>query len=186
MQWLSNGHWLFFFFFFNLFLIFYYAVFFAVPGLQRRKEEFQRYMREKLSVGKSNFRKLLQETRIITHKSRRLCEKSEHHFKEITEILKVSWNLRSVHHWHFVPKCRPFVCFPHVCLLIVYSCFFLLSSHPPLSLFDICTILPPFFFYSKFTRAHTLYISTCMRTHTHTHTHCQVPSSMKISQDIGK
>ncbi|XP_065185202.1 transcription elongation regulator 1-like [Sycon ciliatum] len=50
------------------------------PG---RKEEFQRFLRDKTSSARDAYRKLLQETRVVTHKSRELWHSSESYQKEI-------------------------------------------------------------------------------------------------------
>ncbi|ELT91022.1 hypothetical protein CAPTEDRAFT_223762 [Capitella teleta] len=55
---------------------------------RKREAEFNIYMHEKLLLAKSDFRELLKETKLITHKSRKLLEESDQHFKDIENVLQ--------------------------------------------------------------------------------------------------
>ena len=52
--------------------------------------EYDKFQRDKLVTAKSEYRELLQETKILTHKSRDLVRESDRHYKDIIDILKVS------------------------------------------------------------------------------------------------
>lgn len=52
------------------------------------EKEFREYIRDKTNLAKSNFKELLQECKLITHKSFDLYMENRNHLKEIEEILK--------------------------------------------------------------------------------------------------
>jgi len=51
--------------------------------------EYDKFQRDKLVTAKSEYRELLQETKILTHKSRDLVRESDRHYKDVIDILKV-------------------------------------------------------------------------------------------------
>lgn len=53
-----------------------------------REEEFNQYSTAKYQKAKQDFRDLLKETKIITHKSRSLIEDSDQHLRDIEKILQ--------------------------------------------------------------------------------------------------
>ena len=57
--------------------------------LQKREVEYDKYLRDKLNVAKNEFRSLLKETKLITHKSAVLVRESGRHYKDIIDVLKV-------------------------------------------------------------------------------------------------
>lgn len=57
--------------------------------LQKREVEYDKYQMDKLAEAKAEFRILLRETKLITHKSRDLVNESERHYKDIITVLKV-------------------------------------------------------------------------------------------------
>ncbi|XP_023714864.1 transcription elongation regulator 1 isoform X3 [Cryptotermes secundus] len=52
------------------------------------EREFKEYIKDKLVAAKADFRELLQETKLINHKSLKLVQENEQHIREIEEILK--------------------------------------------------------------------------------------------------
>ncbi|XKL64051.1 hypothetical protein PGB90_004137 [Kerria lacca] len=52
------------------------------------EKEFKEYMKDKLVAIKTDFRELLQETKLITHKSFSMVKENENYLKEIEDILK--------------------------------------------------------------------------------------------------
>ncbi|XP_065216790.1 transcription elongation regulator 1 [Planococcus citri] len=52
------------------------------------EKEFKEYIKDKLVTIKSDFRELLQETKLITHKTYSVVKENENHLKEIEDILK--------------------------------------------------------------------------------------------------
>ncbi|XP_066150090.1 transcription elongation regulator 1 [Euwallacea fornicatus] len=54
----------------------------------RCEREFKDYLKDKLITAKSQFRELLQETKLITHKSLTLLRENQNHMQEIEDILK--------------------------------------------------------------------------------------------------
>ncbi|KAJ9595282.1 hypothetical protein L9F63_027332 [Diploptera punctata] len=52
------------------------------------EREFKEYIKDKLVPAKADFRELLQETKLINHKSLKLVQENEQHIHEIEEILK--------------------------------------------------------------------------------------------------
>ncbi|XP_002156237.3 transcription elongation regulator 1 isoform X1 [Hydra vulgaris] len=52
-----------------------------------REEEFEAYLRERVTAARTDFRELLRETKLITYKSKNLCEETNH-MRDIHEILK--------------------------------------------------------------------------------------------------
>lgn len=52
------------------------------------EREFRDYVRDKTNAARSNFKELLQECKLITHKSFDLYNENHNHLKEIEEILK--------------------------------------------------------------------------------------------------
>lgn len=55
---------------------------------ERCEREFRDYIKDKLVAAKGNFKELLQETKLITHKSLSQLRENENHMLEIEEILK--------------------------------------------------------------------------------------------------
>lgn len=55
---------------------------------ERCEREFKDYLKDKLVLAKSNFKELLQETKLITHKSLSSLRENQGHMAEIEEILK--------------------------------------------------------------------------------------------------
>jgi hypothetical protein len=52
------------------------------------EREFRDYMRDKAATARSAFKELLQECKLITHKSYDTYKENSNHLKEIEEILK--------------------------------------------------------------------------------------------------
>ncbi|CAG2068723.1 unnamed protein product, partial [Timema podura] len=52
------------------------------------EREFKEYIKDKLVGTKTDFRELLQETKLIGHKTLKLVQENENHMHEIEEILK--------------------------------------------------------------------------------------------------
>ncbi|KAK9509007.1 hypothetical protein O3M35_006424 [Rhynocoris fuscipes] len=52
------------------------------------EREFKEYIKDKLVAAKTDLRELLQETKLITHKSNALVEENESHMREIEEMLE--------------------------------------------------------------------------------------------------
>lgn len=52
------------------------------------EREFREYLRDKINDARTNFKELLQECKLITHKSMDLYSENQNHLKEIEEILK--------------------------------------------------------------------------------------------------
>jgi len=67
----------------NLFLSIY--SFFLLLKCER---EFKDYLKDKLITAKTQFKELLQETKLITHKSLTLLRENQNHMQEIEDILK--------------------------------------------------------------------------------------------------
>ena len=57
--------------------------------MQKREVEYDKYQRDKMSIAKNEFRSLLKETKIISHKSLEMVKESGRHFKDIIDVLKV-------------------------------------------------------------------------------------------------
>ncbi|GJQ77096.1 hypothetical protein Trydic_g23667 [Trypoxylus dichotomus] len=55
---------------------------------ERCEREFKDYLRDKLMAAKTQFKELLQETKLITHKSLSILRENQGHMQEIEEILK--------------------------------------------------------------------------------------------------
>ncbi|KAK9709199.1 FF domain [Popillia japonica] len=55
---------------------------------ERCEREFKDYLRDKLMAAKTQFKELLQETKLITHKSLSILRENQSHMQEIEEILK--------------------------------------------------------------------------------------------------
>nr|XP_022904284.1 transcription elongation regulator 1 [Onthophagus taurus] len=55
---------------------------------ERCEREFKDYLRDKLMTAKTQFKELLQETKLITHKSLTTVRENQGHMQEIEEILK--------------------------------------------------------------------------------------------------
>ena len=52
------------------------------------EKEFKEWLKDRVSLARSNYRQLLQETKIITHKSLQMIKDKEgNHMEEIEEIL---------------------------------------------------------------------------------------------------
>lgn len=52
------------------------------------EREFKDYLKDKLIVAKTQFKELLQETKLITHKSLQTLRENQAHMQEIEDILK--------------------------------------------------------------------------------------------------
>lgn len=52
------------------------------------EREFNEYMKERLSIAKSDFKELLKETKLLTHKTKKMIEESEQHLQDIISILQ--------------------------------------------------------------------------------------------------
>lgn len=55
---------------------------------ERCEREFKDYLKDKLITAKTQFKELLQETKLITHKSLTLLRENQNHMQEIEDILK--------------------------------------------------------------------------------------------------
>merc|ERR1719354_239302 len=55
---------------------------------ESREEEFDAYMKEKITSARAEFRDLLQECKLITYKSKKMADDNPNHLKDITETLK--------------------------------------------------------------------------------------------------
>ncbi|KAF5276039.1 hypothetical protein FQA39_LY00835 [Lamprigera yunnana] len=55
---------------------------------ERCEREFKDYLKDKMIAAKGEFKELLQETKLITHKSLATLRENEHHMPEIEDILK--------------------------------------------------------------------------------------------------
>ncbi|XP_048523835.1 transcription elongation regulator 1-like [Dendroctonus ponderosae] len=55
---------------------------------ERCEREFKDYLKDKLLTAKNQFKELLQETKLITHKSLTLLRENQNHMQEIEDILK--------------------------------------------------------------------------------------------------
>ncbi|XP_067657663.1 transcription elongation regulator 1-like [Haliotis asinina] len=55
---------------------------------RKREKEFNEYMHEKFVQAKSDFRELLKETKLITYRSKKMLEDTDHHLKDIEKILQ--------------------------------------------------------------------------------------------------
>ncbi|KAF7285403.1 hypothetical protein GWI33_010656 [Rhynchophorus ferrugineus] len=55
---------------------------------ERCEREFKDYLKDKLVTAKGQFKELLQETKLITHKSLHLLRENQNHMQEIEDILK--------------------------------------------------------------------------------------------------
>ncbi|XP_060524851.1 transcription elongation regulator 1 isoform X2 [Cylas formicarius] len=55
---------------------------------ERCEREFKDYLKDKLMTAKGQFKELLQETKLITHKSLTLLRENQNHMQEIEDILK--------------------------------------------------------------------------------------------------
>ncbi|KRT84883.1 hypothetical protein AMK59_601 [Oryctes borbonicus] len=55
---------------------------------ERCEREFKDYLRDKLMAAKTQFKELLQETKLITHKSLSILRENQSHMQEIEEILR--------------------------------------------------------------------------------------------------
>ncbi|KAG8237630.1 hypothetical protein J437_LFUL017399 [Ladona fulva] len=52
------------------------------------EREFKEYIKDKLVAAKADFRELLKETKLITHKSLKMVQENEQHMRDIEDILK--------------------------------------------------------------------------------------------------
>ncbi|XP_013778549.1 transcription elongation regulator 1-like [Limulus polyphemus] len=52
------------------------------------EREFKDYLKDKLNTGRTDFRELLKETKIITYKSKKMIEESEQHLIDIETVLQ--------------------------------------------------------------------------------------------------
>ncbi|XP_030767326.1 transcription elongation regulator 1-like isoform X2 [Sitophilus oryzae] len=58
------------------------------PTSERCEREFKDYLKDKLMTAKGQFKELLQETKLITHKSLNLLRENQNHMQEVEDILK--------------------------------------------------------------------------------------------------
>lgn len=58
-------------------------------NLQQLEREFREYMEARVLRAKQDFRELLKETKIITHKSKAQVADNEQHLKDILAVLEV-------------------------------------------------------------------------------------------------
>ncbi|KAH7641478.1 transcription elongation regulator 1-like [Dermatophagoides farinae] len=52
------------------------------------EREYHEYVKERLSTAKNNFKQLLQETKLLTYKTKQLIEESEQHLQDIINVLQ--------------------------------------------------------------------------------------------------
>lgn len=62
------------------------------------EREFREYVKDKTIEAKTSFRELLQECKLITHKSLEIVKENPNHLKEIEEILKNDKRYLVLHH----------------------------------------------------------------------------------------
>lgn len=68
-------------------LIYFFICFIDFSNLQAERE-FRDYIRDKTSSAKQAFKELVQECKLITHKSWEMYKENHNHLKDIEEILK--------------------------------------------------------------------------------------------------
>lgn len=55
---------------------------------RKRQREFEDYIRDKYVTAKADFRALLKETKFLTYRSRKLCQDSDQHLRDVEKVLE--------------------------------------------------------------------------------------------------